>query len=69
MHKKKPWDLSQTQQKTTKVKSRFTVKTIHNFSIYPPSQEKKQALSYSLDEHTLVKLNENKIQIEFESFY
>ena len=49
-HKKKLRHLSQTQQKTTKVKTRFTEKIIHNFSNYALSEEKKLAHSYSLDE-------------------
>ena len=61
--------LSQRQQKTTKVKARFTEKIIHTFSNYALSEEEKQALSYSLDKHIPVKLNKNKIQTEFESFY
>ena len=36
---------------------------------YVLPEEEKQALSYSLDEHIPVKLNENKIQIEFECFH
>ena len=61
--------LSQRQQKTTKVKARFTEKIIHTFSNYALSEEEKQALSYSLDKHIPVKLNKNKIQTEFGSFY
>ena len=68
-HKKKLRHLSQTQQKTIEVTTRFTDKIIHNFSNYALSQEEKQALSYSLDKRIPVKLNENKIQTEFESFY
>ena len=49
--------LSQRQQKTTKVKARFTEKIIHTFSNYALSEEEKQALSYSLDKHIPVKLN------------
>ena len=56
-HKKKLRHLSQTQQKTTEVKTRFTEKMIHNFSNYALSEEEKQALSYSLVEYILVKLN------------
>ena len=55
--------------KTTKIKTRFTEKIIHNFFNYAVSEEEKQPFSYSLDEHIPVKLNENKIQTEFESFY
>ena len=68
-HKKKLWHLSQTQKNPTKVKTRFTEKIIHNFSSYALSEEEKLALSYSLHERIPVKLNENKIQTEFESFY
>ena len=42
---------------------------IHNFSNYALSEEDKLALSHSLDKHIPVKLNENKIQTEFKSFY
>ena len=65
-HTRKNLDISQTQQKTTKVKTRFTEKIIHSFSNYALSEEEKQALSYSLDEHIPAKLNENKIQTEFD---
>ena len=66
-HKKKLRHLS--QQKTTKVKTRFTEKMIHNFSNYALSEEEKQALSYRLDEYIPVKLNENKIETGFKSFH
>ena len=56
-------------KKTTKVKTRVTEKIIHNFSSYALSKEEKLALSYSLDEDIPVKLNENKMQTEFQSFY
>ena len=55
--------LSQRQQKTTKVKARFTEKIIHTFSNYVLSEEEKQALSYSLDKHIPVKLNENNSRV------
>ena len=67
-HKKKLRHLSQTQQKATNVRTRFTEKIIHNFANYALSDKEKQALSYSLDEHIPAKLNKNKIQTEFESF-
>ena len=67
-HKKKIRHLSQTQQKTTNVKARFTEKIIHNFSNYALLDKEKRALSYSLEEHIPAKLNQNKIQTEFESF-
>ena len=50
------------------IETRFTEKIIHNFLNYALSEEEKQALSYNLDGDIPVKLNENKIQIEFESF-
>ena len=55
--------LSQRQQKTTKVKARFTEKIIHTFSNYVLSEEEKQALSYSLDKHIPVKLNKNNSRV------
>ena len=68
-HKKKLRLLSQTQQKATKVKTRFIEKIIHNFSSYAHSEKTKQALTYSLDQHIPVTLNENMIRTKFESFY
>ena len=66
---KKNLDIYLKHNKTTKVKTRFTEKMIDNFSNYALSEEEKQALSYSLDEYIPVKLNKNKIETEFESFY
>ena len=59
----------QRQQETAKVKTRFPEKIIHNFLNYTLSQKEKQALSYSLDEHIVVIMNESKIKTELESFY
>ena len=42
---------------------------IHNFSSYVLLEEEKRALSFSLDENIRTKLNENKMQTEFKSFY
>ena len=68
-HKKKLRLLSQTQQKATKIKTRFIEQIIHNFSSYAHSEKTKQALTYSLDQHIPVTLNENMIRTKFDSFY
>ena len=51
------------------VRNRSTEKIIHNFPSYILSEEKKRALSFSLDDNIPTKLNENKIQTDSESFY
>ena len=68
-HHKKIENLKRTQNKINNIRNRPTENIIHNFSSYALSEEEKRALSFSLDENIPTKLNENKIQTEFESFY
>ena len=68
-HHKKIENLKRTQNKINNIRNRPAENIIHNFSSYALSEEEKRALSFSLDENIPTKLNENKIQTEFESFY
>ena len=47
--------LKSEQQKYVKPKCRIVKNIIHNFSSYKLIPEEEQALSYSLDDHILVK--------------
>ena len=58
-----------TQQKTTEFEKFFFLKIIHKFLSYALSHKEKLTHSYSLNKYILIKLNNNKIQTEFESFY
>ena len=68
-HHKKIEGLKRTQNKINNIRNRPTENIIHNSSSYALSEEEKCALSFSLDENITMKLNENKIQTEFKSFY
>ena len=68
-HHKKIEGLKRTQNKINNIRNRSTKKIIHNFSSYALSEEENRALSFSLHENIPMKLNENKIKTEFESFY
>ena len=63
------WRLEKNTNKINNIRNRPTENIIHNFSSYVLSEEEKRTLSFSLDENIPTKLNENKIQTEFESFY
>ena len=69
IHHKKIEVLKRTQNKIKNIRNCPTENIIHNFSSYALSEEEKRALSFSLDENIPAKLNESKIQTEFESFY
>ena len=58
-----------TKKQTNNIRNRPAENIIHDFSSYALSEEEKHALSFSLNENIPTKLNENKIQTEFESFY
>ena len=68
-HHKKIENLKRTQNKINNIRNRPAENIIHNFSSYALSEEEKRALSFSFDENIPTKLNENKIQTEFESLY
>ena len=68
-HHKKIENLKRTQNKINNIRNRSAENIIHNFSTFALSEEQKRALSFSLNENIPTKLNENKIQTKFESFY
>ena len=70
-HHKKIEGLKRTPKKKKKnnIRNPPAENIIHDFSSYALSEEEKHALSFSLNENIPTKLNENKIQTEFESFY
>ena len=61
--------MKRAQKKINNIRNCPTENIIYNFSSYVLSKEEKRALSFSLDEKIPTKLNENKIQTEFGSFY
>ena len=68
-HHKKIEGFKRTQNKINSIRNCPTENIIDNFSSYTLSEEEKRPLSFSLDENIPTKLNENKIQTEFESLY
>ena len=68
-HHKNIEGLKRTHNKINNIRNWTTENVIQNFSSYVLSGEEKSALSFSFDENIAAKLNENKIQTDFESFY